>query len=667
MTRRELLGLSGLSLLYLALPGGMRASSLTQPRSSRRLFFDVDDVARIRRNARTPLLAPHFEAWLRMAPAETRVLAERLARTRELNRDLRFTLEAIQREGVTYIVTQDAERRAALETAIGVVLDLPDWDYLLDGDEVRGLQRASLAVATLLFAREALGDTLEPALEKRMLADIAEKGCVPCYRTLQDMRYPEQVAGWRFEERHDFAVPLDMRRWPEILGQNNLKAIPVMGLGLGALALTGRDARAAEWLEMAETSAREFLALYEPDGSYFEGISYVAYAMRSILLFLEAHYRLRGDIEWAREVNFEGLAEYIVCMQTGRDEATGAPEVVNFSDASYGVPPAVPFWMANRAGVALAQYAGEHVSAPPYFADFLWYRTEEPSVPPGDHLLNRRFDLDWIVCRSGWAPADNVLAFRSGGPANHEHADRNSFLFKAYDERLLNDHYGAAYTVDHPRWLLRLTEAHNAVLIDGEGHQYHEGQEGTNEGLAFAHIEVFEDAGDDVWWVSDATHGYALVNPDIRRVRRSVLFLKPDVIVLLDELEKEDAASTLSVRFHPDNRDGHASLHVTGLDMFEIRRPKAHLSGRVAATVPLRIREDRLALPPEEGRYPFIEVQGAAAVNAEVLTVLTARPVSRAESFHVAIERAVQGWDLELGTRRASLDTGGPVPELRWR
>jgi hypothetical protein len=666
MTRRELLELSGLSLLYLALPGGLSASPLAQPRSSRGLFFDRGDVNRIRRNARTPLLAPHLEAWLRVSPAETRFVAERLARTRELNRDLRFTLEAIQREGIIYIVTQDAERRAALETAIRVVLDLPDWDYLLDGNEIRGLQRASLAVATLLFAREALGDTLEPSLEERMLADIAEKGCVPCYRTLQDMRYPAQVTGWRFEERHDFAVPLDMRRWPEILGQNNLKAIPVMGLGLGALALAGRDTRTAKWLDMAETSARDFLALHEPDGSYFEGISYVAYAMRSIMLFLEAHYRLRGDIDWTREVNFEGLAEFIVCMQTGRD-GKGAPEVVNFSDASYGVPPAVPFWIANRAGVALAQYAGENVSAPPYFADFLWYRTEQSSVPPGDHLLNRRFDLDWIVCRSGWAPADNVLAFRSGGPANHEHADRNSFLFKAYDERLLNDHYGAAYTVDHPRWLLRLTEAHNAVLVDGEGHQYHEGQEGTNEGLASAHIEVFEDGREDVWWVSDATHGYALVNPDIRRVRRSVLYLKPDVIVLLDELEKQDTASTLSVRFHPDNRDGHASLHVTGPDMFEIRRPKAHLSCRVAATVPLRIREDRLEVPPEEGQYPFIEVLAAPGATVEVLTVLSARPVSRTASFHVAIERATNGWDLELGTRRASIDTSGPVPELRWR
>jgi hypothetical protein len=232
---------------------------------------------------------------------------------------------------------------------------------------------------------------------------------------------------------------------------------------------------------------------------------------------------------------------------------------------------------------------------------------------------------------------------------------------------LLNDHYGAAYTIDHPRWRLRLTEAHNAVLVDGQGHQYHEGQEGTNEGLASARIEVFEDGGDDVWWVSDATHGYALVNPDIRLVRRSVLYLKPNVIVLLDELEKHDAASTLSVRFHPDNRDGRASLLVTGPDTFEIHRPKARLSGRVAATVPLQIRDAHLAMPTEEGSYPFIEVLGAAAATAQVLTVLMAWPVSRRESFHVGLDRTATGWDLELGTRRTSLDTSGSVPKLRWR
>ena len=33
---------------------------------------------------------------------------------------------------------------------------------------------------------------------------------------------------------------------------------------------------------------------------------------------------------------------------------------------------------------------------------------------------------DWVVSRTGWEAADTVVAFRSGGPANHEHADRNA-------------------------------------------------------------------------------------------------------------------------------------------------------------------------------------------------------------------------------------------------
>ncbi len=99
-----------------------------------------------------------------------------------------------------------------------------------------------------------------------------------------------------------------------------------MGLGLGSLALEHKDKRAEEWLRMAEQSGKEYLTLIEPDGSYSEGLSYLNYALQSILSFFEAHYMTKGTIDWYDKANFYGSSEFIASMQLGwdtHDRSTG--------------------------------------------------------------------------------------------------------------------------------------------------------------------------------------------------------------------------------------------------------------------------------------------------------------------------------------------------------
>ena len=156
--------------------------------------------------------------------------------------------------------------------------------------------------------------------------------------------------------------------------------------------------------------------------------------------------------------------------------------------------------MFARASRLPASRAATEAGNPRWFYDLLWYQPDAPVNTPPAKLLNKRNDLNWIICRSGWEAEDSVIAFKSGGPANHEHADRNHITFKAYGERLLNDHFGAAYDRRAPGWKMRLTEAHNSVLVDGQGHPYLDGMEGTNDSQAFATILQYEDHGDRVWY-----------------------------------------------------------------------------------------------------------------------------------------------------------------------
>ena len=666
MHRRDLLKTgSSAFALSLLLP----SSAVWARGASNRLFFSVADLPRIRANARTPLLRPMVDAWKTLGTDSMRAAFDKAAASGDILTDFAAAMEALTREATLHLVEPSDARRDAVLYGIEAATRFPKWDYFLDGDAEIGIMRASLANTRLLFAREVLGPDLPTDLEARLLDAVAEKGTLPCYRTIVGMDHPESVVGWRFDDNHQQVYDIDLSRWPEILGANNLRAIPTMGLGMGALALRGHDDRAGLWLDTAVSSARHYLSLLSADGSYFEGLSYINYAFRTLLAFLTAHERTEGTVDWAREANFEGVARYIFAMQAGRN-ADGTPDIVNFSDANTSVFPCVPAWIAKQTGSRLAQQAVQTVSVPGSFLDLLWVEPERPTEAPPDSLKNARLDLDWVIARSGWEPDDAVLAFRSGNPSNHEHADRNSFFYKVHGERLLTDHFGAAYDWRQPKWLLRLTEAHNAVLIDGKGHQYHHGEEGTNASQARAEIVRFEDDGDRVWWSSDATQAYALVNPAVKRVRRTILFAKPDVVVLLDQIETE-VASTAAVRFFPDNRDGAAAVDASR-SAFTIRRPKATLHGRTVARSAFDLGTSRLDLDAEWGVFPYVEVRAAAAQRHEIVTVLMAGLAEDARPFVSFAEPDANGWTITAGDVRArigSVDGGvalGHVPDVEW-
>lgn len=81
-------------------------------------------------------------------------------------------------------------------------------------------------------------------------------------------------------------------------------------MGLGALALRGKDPRAQLWLKTAPASTQRFLKLFADDGSFFEGLSYLDYSMRTCLPFLDAHRRLVGDVDWMEKLNWDGMVDY---------------------------------------------------------------------------------------------------------------------------------------------------------------------------------------------------------------------------------------------------------------------------------------------------------------------------------------------------------------------
>ncbi|MFV1981253.1 MAG: hypothetical protein ACC655_08885, partial [Rhodothermia bacterium] len=436
MQRRDFLQLAVALGAYPATVGWPRLTSSP----SQRLFFDNAELPRIRSNAATPFLKEKFSSYLDTDLDDARRLIEISRSTTDFVTVLRDLRALLERESLVYLITEDAERGRLAADALGVFLELEQWDYFMDGEgRTLGFQRAPESLIAVLFASEVL-EALDAAFDRtEALQSVAEKGCAPSFRSLTGMKNAESTTDWQFDPNYVTNYDVDLSRWPVILDKTNLKAIPIAGLGIGALALSGFDERSSEWLALANESSFAYLSLFSEDGGYFEGISYADYSLRYLTIYFEASIRAERPIDWVDEVNFHGVTEFVVASQLGVRADGVKRDIVNFSDSNFSFHAGPLLWIANRARDGLAQYAARRFSERDMFTDWLWYNPSRAETRPPETLLNKRLDLDWIICRTGWEDDSNVVAFRSGMPSNHEHADRNSFIFKAYGERLLTD------------------------------------------------------------------------------------------------------------------------------------------------------------------------------------------------------------------------------------
>lgn len=673
-TRRSFLKTSAaLAALPLArLPLGAAPTPATNPASGhattgtvkRGLFFDASDLPRIRANLDSPRFASIRKDLFEIDhTAERKFLREDLKLTDHVT-DFARARTILEHTALAFALKGDP---AALETAklaLSRVLEYPRWDYFLEaGKHTIGLQRAPEGTIAVCCALDWLGDHLAPEVIAEAEKQLAEKGAPACYLTLYGMKYPDRVRGWGFNPEANFPVAIDFRRWPLILNATNLKIIPTCALGLAATWLHGRHPEADKWLDMARQSAQAFAVMYGSDGSYDEGVGYWGYTTMHLAMLADVLHRRLG-LDDRKLINYPGTVRFALSMSSPTSGKAflnpnelkvynavprGALEpefdLVNFGDGGIAMDVSVAAWVANTAADPLSQYVAQNTGVLKHYHAAFWYDPKGiPPTPPTAALHDVRMSNDWVVSRTGWKAEDTVVAFRSGGPANHEHADRNSVLFKAHGERLFTDHFKAAYDPKHPRWVLRLTEGHTSVLINGKGHQYHDGSEGTNSSWASARVLSYKTGPDWMLVTSDATEAYQLVNDAVQQVERTLLFLKPDVLVILDRV-KLATAQPVQVRFQVFSDDAQGTASVDG-SSFRIARPFAHARATVhTAGTTLACATGRLPIPAKEGEFPFVEATSAAATSHEILTVCSAAPIAK-EAATLNVTRTGDAWKI---------------------
>ncbi len=621
------------------------AAAPVRPNPAAGLLFDPSDLPRIRANLALPRFALlHAELTAVDLADDEHFLRHELRLTNRVQ-DQSRARRILERSAFVATVYEDSQHLDLARLALRRLMDYPTWDYFIEGGKhTIGFQRAPEATIATCLALDWLSPHLTPAEITEAEENVATKGAPACYLSLYGLKYPDRVQGWGFDRaRDDIALEIDFSRWPLILNATNLKIIPTCALGIAATWLHGRHAEAAKWLEMARQSAKAFSVMYGLDGSYDEGIGYWGYTTLHLAFLAEVLHRRLG-IDDRDLINYPGTARYAAVMSmptrgapvsnphepeayNATPKGTIVPEhdTVNFGDSGlHGADATVAPWIGRVTGDAVSTFVGREIGTIRHYHGAVWFDPEAPAAPLPDDLLDVRLSNDWVISRTGWDVDSTVVALRSGGPANHEHADRNSVIFKAHGERLFHDPFKASYSPTHPQWLLRLTEAHTAILIDGRGHQYHDGSEGTNSSWASARVRDYATGAGWMRVTSDAAPAYQLVNDSVRRVDRTLLYLKPDVLLILDRIALDPARpAAVQARFQVYNEDGQGRA-TAATDGFTITRPHAALAATVHSPGAIAVRTAHHDLPETSGIFPFVEVESAPAAEHTILTVAAA-------------------------------------------
>jgi hypothetical protein len=135
---------------------------------------------------------------------------------------------------------------------------------------------------------------------------------------------------------------------------------------------------------------------------------------------------------------------------------------------------------------------------------------------------------------------------------------------------------------------------------------------------------------------SDATAAYRMVNKNVAFVGRTLVFLKPDILVVVDRVRLSANPLPVQVRFQIDNSDGKGSVEA-GAGSFTVHRPLVDARTLVLSDAPVTVHAGTLGVPVDKGIFPYAEAESAQALDHLVLTVCEAYPVpGSAPSIHAS-------------------------------
>ncbi|MBC8877200.1 MAG: DUF4962 domain-containing protein [Planctomycetes bacterium] len=545
---------------------GMIRRSKPQPKWSPVRRFEVDDAARlsVTPSASEMIAAiPSKHPRILVSADKLALLRERVkntdrltASTRSADRLVRRPVRGVEaarpnKQGTNAFEAKNFAKWASKGYAAKLLAEVKSLTlaYLLTGDRRYGDAAVERGLATARL------DPSGPT--SRKVSDFADGSCMEAMALVYDCCYDQLDADERTQMRHAMIA----RAAPWFTGQMNNLESRVFSAHIWqhilqqatevALALHGEVPEAEMWLAYVyELWQARVPLLGGEDGGWANGVNYFATNFKTLLEMptLLERYTSKADFfshPWYRNTIYYQI--YAWPSGSASDgfgdgaERQGTPSTsramfLYFLGERFQDPAAL--WYAR-------QIAGNQ--APESFlTPMLWIertlRDELTTLPkpvlPDDLPQARAFrDTGIVSMHTDLAsPADNLMvAFRASpyGSYNHMHSDQNSFNLLFGGRRLFSGSgYYIGYGDEHFKGWYTHTRGHNSVLIDDRGQI--RGADG------YGRIARYINGRQISYCAGDASNAYG--DAGLTRFRRHLVFLRPDTIVIYDDLLADHAA-----------------------------------------------------------------------------------------------------------------------------
>ena len=366
--------------------------------------------------------------------------------------------------------------------------------------------------------------------------------------------------------------------WRRSYLQNHLW-VNICGMSVAALALFDEVEEGGHWIGLSRDKFERTMAALGPDGASHEGVGYWGYGVEYMLKFMHLARELL-DVDMYDNDWWRNTATYRQYLALPRNAWTRRNNIVDIADCPRGNwygPEYLLRGLAAEYRDGHAQWLAQQIdeanvdSAEARWLNLVWFDPTLPPTPPTDRPTLHHFDdMDIVSARSDWSGDEALVVLKCGPYIGHEavqefsydpggghvHPDANHFVLFGNGEWLIRDDGYRA------KW----TGQHNTLLIDGNG-QLGEGKQWFDGGpllklKARPRITRAVSTPDLDHITGDATEAYPR-DIGLRRHVRHLLFLKPDVLIVIDDIAL-DEAKALELRFHPEQgeatRDGEALL-----------------------------------------------------------------------------------------------------------
>ena len=339
------------------------------------------------------------------------------------------------------------------------------------------------------------------------------------------------------------------------------------------------------WISLMEDNFAASAQMLSPDGVHVEGLEYAEYGGSFLLESWQLCSQLLG-VNYFSTAQAWGtntgtyLADMLIPRNSWANFGWNNSQVsIPFEDChTYNEAPGMQLrGLAHLYQDTLAQWYADRLDAIPGIngmtADFpwqflYWYDDTVPSVAPTNLPTLQVFNNFQIASsRSDWSGNESLLTFKCGGPwglyvpahyadyfngnnnaspaAGHNHPDEGSFCFFA----------GGEWLITEPGYYTRSTCYENTLIVDGNGQNGETPSQSFNFSPLTTNVPSLTYASSTAaldTLVGDATSVYAS-SLGVQSFQRHILFVKPDILIVGDNVRMNSTGHALDLYFHLPN------------------------------------------------------------------------------------------------------------------